>query len=251
MGFIYKIINKTNNKIYIGQTKLSIEQRWKKHIKDSKLDKIKDRPLYRAINKYGLDNFQVEKIEECPDELLNEREIFHILENKSLEEGYNLTKGGDGGSTINFDKVIQMYNVEELSIHQISLITGYARSSISSCLRKENIEIRQIIVNEDLIIKKYLSGDSIYKINKDTGHTKTTISKILKNNNIEITTTNRSKPVVQKKLNGEIILEFKSVKAAQRHLKETGQSKTLNLTHLINCLKGRTEIYCGCKWEYK
>jgi len=35
MGYIYKIINNVNNKIYIGQTSRSIESRWKEHIIES------------------------------------------------------------------------------------------------------------------------------------------------------------------------------------------------------------------------
>ena len=40
MGFIYKIINDINNKIYIGQTANSLEERFKQHKKDSKKRKI-------------------------------------------------------------------------------------------------------------------------------------------------------------------------------------------------------------------
>ena len=34
MGFIYKITNKINNKIYIGFTQKTIEDRWCSHIKN-------------------------------------------------------------------------------------------------------------------------------------------------------------------------------------------------------------------------
>ena len=61
MAYIYKIINKKNNKIYIGKTEFSIEKRWKEHLRDSK--KNLDRPLYRAMNKYGIENFDIEQVE--------------------------------------------------------------------------------------------------------------------------------------------------------------------------------------------
>ena len=35
MGYIYKIINDINDKIYIGQTIRTIEERWKEHLKES------------------------------------------------------------------------------------------------------------------------------------------------------------------------------------------------------------------------
>ena len=74
MGFVYKIINKKNNKMYIGKTNYTIEDRFKEHIKDSK--RYLDRPLYRAFNKYGIENFIIEKIGEYPEEQLNEMEQY-------------------------------------------------------------------------------------------------------------------------------------------------------------------------------
>ena len=64
MGFIYKIINNINDKVYIGKTDFSIEKRWAEHKKDSQKD-LKNRPLYRAMNKYGIENFSIEIVEEC------------------------------------------------------------------------------------------------------------------------------------------------------------------------------------------
>ena len=73
MGFIYKITNSINNKIYIGQTARTLNIRWKEH----KVASISsDRPLYKAMRKYGIDNFHIEIIEEIPNTLLNERETY-------------------------------------------------------------------------------------------------------------------------------------------------------------------------------
>ena len=78
MAFIYKITNDVNEKVYIGKTLRSVEKRWKEHIQDSKREHTENRPLYRAMNKYGIDNFHIETIEECSDELVEEREVFWI-----------------------------------------------------------------------------------------------------------------------------------------------------------------------------
>ena len=100
MGYIYKITNLINNKIYIGQTVSSIYKRFQDHIYSSKAN-FKDAPiLNNAINKYGKENFTIEAIEECSDDLLNEREIYWIKELKShfsYGTGYNITWGGNSG----------------------------------------------------------------------------------------------------------------------------------------------------------
>lgn len=97
IGYIYKITNNINGKIYIGKRKKSKfdESYWGsgKHIKNS-------------INKYGKENFTREVIEWCPtEEELNNREKFWIEYFDSLnpEIGYNLVSGGLGGSSYGKD----------------------------------------------------------------------------------------------------------------------------------------------------
>lgn len=94
MGYIYKISNDINDKLYIGQTRYSLNYRFKLHVQDSK-NKL-DRPLYRAMNKYGIEHFTISLIEECPDDQLNEREIYWIKTLQAYSEGYNATTGGEG-----------------------------------------------------------------------------------------------------------------------------------------------------------
>lgn len=99
MGYIYKITNSVNQKVYIGQTKKTIEERFQAHIKKAKLHI--NRYLYDAMNKYGYDNFIIEEIEQCADSQLDEREIYWIAFYKSNNKnyGYNMTEGGGGGNT--------------------------------------------------------------------------------------------------------------------------------------------------------
>lgn len=93
MGFIYKVTNDINEKIYVGQTAFSIEERWSEHLKDRLQQKSKNRPLYNAMNKYGIEHFKIEQIEECPLEQLSEREIHWIEYYNSYENGYNENRG--------------------------------------------------------------------------------------------------------------------------------------------------------------
>ena len=110
-GFIYKITNDINDKVYVGKTTLSsIDKRFVEHIKDSKKEHKEKRPLYAAMNKYGVEHFSVSLIEEVPLINLEEREQFWINYYNSYETGYNATLGGDGKKLIDYDKIIIEYS---------------------------------------------------------------------------------------------------------------------------------------------
>lgn len=107
MAYVYKIINDLNNKIYIGQTSFSVEERFKQHLRDAKKDEVKNRPLYSAIRKYGPIHFHIQTIEETDNPL--EREKYWIEYYQSFKKGYNATIGGDGKPYIDHQLVISEY----------------------------------------------------------------------------------------------------------------------------------------------
>lgn len=111
MGYIYCITNLVNQKKYVGKTIYSITERFKEHCSDSKRERCEKRPLYDAMNKYGIENFIVEELEVVEDDnLLSEREIFWINELQTYgSKGYNATKGGDGKILFDYDKIIETY----------------------------------------------------------------------------------------------------------------------------------------------
>lgn len=133
MATIYKITNNVNDMIYVGVTKFSIEKRWKEHVRDSKKSVCNYRPLYRDMNKYGIDKFNIEIIEECLDEKSFEREIYYINKLNSFRNGYNNTEGGSGASFCNKELIYILY-VCGLIPKRISEITGYDKSGISRFL---------------------------------------------------------------------------------------------------------------------
>ena len=94
---IYKIENLINHKVYIGQSR-NIEKRWNKHCNtmQNSSDHSYENPLYRAMRKYGIENFNFSILEECSIQDLDEREKYWINETNSYFNGYNLTFGGDG-----------------------------------------------------------------------------------------------------------------------------------------------------------
>ena len=85
---IYKITKKSNGKSYIGQSN-DIERRINEH-------KYKvDLAIDQAINKYGIDAFEYEIIEECELSQLDEREKYWIaFYNTYKGFGYNCNAGG-------------------------------------------------------------------------------------------------------------------------------------------------------------
>ena len=100
MGYIYKITNKENNKLYIGQTtKEKPRERFSQHrYLATHPDQEKSVSyLHRAMTLEGIDNFEFEVIEEVNNSELNEREKYWILfYNSKTPNGYNLTDGGEG-----------------------------------------------------------------------------------------------------------------------------------------------------------
>ena len=124
---IYKIINNINNKIYIGLTTGTLKHRWNRHIQDYK-DLSNTKPLYRAMRKYGIENFSMEIIDETDDiEKLGKLERFYIkkYESQNPKKGYNLTAGGERNqwdanpsAKVSYDEVVQIreiYGMGELS----------------------------------------------------------------------------------------------------------------------------------------
>jgi group I intron endonuclease len=94
MGFIYKITNTINNKVYIGQTIQTLKERFRKHKQTTKANK--NMAIKKAFNKYGVENFKFECVEECDNSLLNEKERFYIIEyNSKVPNGYNMRDGGE------------------------------------------------------------------------------------------------------------------------------------------------------------
>lgn len=98
MYYIYKINCKITNKNYIGKSTVPIEERYKRHW--SKAATL-DTHLARAFRLYGPKNFELSLVEECEEdlELLKQKEIYWIAKFDTYYNGYNETKGGEGGDT--------------------------------------------------------------------------------------------------------------------------------------------------------
>ena len=94
MGYIYKIENILNHKLYIGQTTLKNPyKRFQQHIARAKSNKNHFR-ICEAIRKYGPQSFTFSIIEEVQNDLLDEREKYWIAYYDTYNYGYNMTYGG-------------------------------------------------------------------------------------------------------------------------------------------------------------
>jgi group I intron endonuclease len=85
-GIIYLIINKENGHKYIGQTTQALNKVWQQHIQESK--RMSSKPLHKAFRKYGVDKFLIKVIDECNQNLLDEKENYWIQKYDTLN-GYN------------------------------------------------------------------------------------------------------------------------------------------------------------------
>lgn len=199
VNLIYKITNNINGKVYIGLTD-SFNRRMTQHssVSGSPSSDGYFNYFYRAVRKYGWDNFTKEILEEnLSREEANIKETFYINKYQSNEPecGYNLTEGGENARThseLSLDDVEQIYelikttslslkniaqkfNVSSTTISYINTGKAWINAKNSYPLRecnktKENI-LQQIA--EDLVLKELTMAD----IAKKYGVAKTTVQK--------------------------------------------------------------------------
>lgn len=121
-GEIYKIVNLTNGKIYVGQTlthrlnkgkyrPFGYIGRFYDHISEALNNTKKKQCWYlnNAIRSSGREYFEVHLIERCSPKKLDDREQAHIVNEHSLyPNGYNLTPGGKTFSQIGGDTNVSL-----------------------------------------------------------------------------------------------------------------------------------------------
>lgn len=191
MVYIYKITNLINNKIYIGLTTRTVEMRWKEHVRGTQY-------IDNAIKEFGKDNFTIETIEECEDDVADDREIYWIQYYDSYHNGYNYTLGGRDNKLIMTDKVQEVLDLwnQGLTINRIVEKTALNVETVRGYLNKNGIDHTQIKTRANVFIGKAkakavgqfdLEGnlirvwDSQAQIIRETGISKSTIGRAIQN----------------------------------------------------------------------
>lgn len=170
-GKIYKYTNNINGKVYVGQTTTALETRHTKH-----LAQLEDNTYFhRAIKKYGIDNFSLEVIEDnIPLSELDNREIYWI---KTLDsyytsnKGYNLTKGGQWGTSSQLvcgsaeEDIKDLIKNSDLTFQQIGSLYGVSLWCISDINRGKTFfeEDRQYPIR-DTITRTSLDSERVAQI---------------------------------------------------------------------------------------
>lgn len=173
---IYKIINKVNNKIYIGQS-IDIQERWYGHLSDAFCSEEKWQAnkrheqtyFHKALRKYGKDAFVLEILEECLSEELNEKEKYWIKYYHSNDKniGYNMTLGGDGYSCGSGENAPGA----KLTQEQCNLIKNKLKERWTSAQIQELIPgVSAVTISDINYGKTWFDPQETYPISINNGH---------------------------------------------------------------------------------
>lgn len=214
MACIYKITNIINNKVYIGETTRTINARWRQHkarAKDSQYTEY----LYRAIRKYGIENFTIEELTKCADEDRFKIETEYITKYRSwvgFEDcnGYNLALSQEGIAPIMAQEILNCWN-DGLTLVQISERLHLCDKTIRYSLRNDGITQEQVYERR----------------NQNAGK-------------------HSRKPIIQYTMDGEYINQYESITAATKAMNKTSPSQIQK-----SCAGKISLTAYGYIWQYE
>ena len=195
-GFIYIIRNTVNNKVYIGQTKVSVTARWQEHLRHAKYG---DQIINRAMRKYGIDKFYVETLEICNIDVIDYREMYYIdlYDSTNKSKGYNVSIGGKTPKfkrkALSISTLVDLYKNQGFSLQEIANKFEVTRYIITTELRNAGVEISERYreeekfskINKETLIKALQEYKSLRKAAKSLNMSYTTFRKACIYNNIE------------------------------------------------------------------
>ena len=223
---IYKIENKINHKIYIGQS-IDIQKRWSYHLA---LYRNGTSKLHLAMKEDGVENFFLTILEECNREELDEKERYWISFYNSAQEGYNNTEGG----TKNFRNIIQekkifQYDLEGKFIQEFNSMqeaakaVGLSGANLTTCCQGK---------------QKTVGGFQWSYEKKDF------IGPATNERNQKHLWSSNKKSISQYTKDGIFISSFESAHDAARANNIKGSS------HITECCNGKRKTCGGYIWKY-
>ena len=221
MGYIYKITNKENGKVYIGQTvKVTPTDRYSQHryLATHPEQEKTASYLHRSMAKHGLDSFTFEVIEEVENSELDNREIYWIKEYNSLiPNGYNVSSGGGGTPGFSRPQTPEEKEKRSISNKQFYIDHPEQKEIMSERTKKlwENEEYREKVTQG--VHKFYKEHPDMFKGENNPMYGKKHTEEALEK--IRAHAATRKLPVAQlDKDTYEVIQVFDGVKDAERAL---------------------------------
>lgn len=265
MGLIYKVTNKVNKKIYIGQTVSTLTRRKSDHIRRAFSDKCDNTYFYKAILKYGVDMFEWEVLCECMDDDLNSLERYYIEVFNSTDPtlGYNTLPGGNaydnycarkrksmsqkirfksieerkkvgnGKPIIQYDvfgEIVKIWNSQQ----EAASVLGISACNISGCcngLYKTSGGFLWRFIYDPL------TKDNVYKMDKFLERKKIDRDIIRKKSE------KLHKEIKQYTIDGSYLRTWKSIKAASIEL-------NISSSNISSCCKSKSLSAGGFIWRY-
>lgn len=234
IGYIYRLTNLINGKIYIGKT-IDICRRIHQH---STLTSKYKHHLGNAIKKYGIESFTEDILLEIKSNnigklniILSSLERFYIKKYNSYNDGYNSTIGGEGTSGFRWREsskkklsisLKEYFKTTEGKLHIQKVISSSKNRTVSSDTR-----IKIGIGNKG----KKLSDetkDRIREYQKSIAHS-------------------RYKAIMQLDKNNNFIKDFASITEASKLLYGDDE----HTAHITSCCKGSRKTAYGYIWKYK
>lgn len=227
MSCVYIHKNKINGKVYIGKSDINPKVRWGNGRNYKHCTKF-----YNAIMKYGWDSFTHEiLLDDLTSSQASEFEKIYISLYDSINKGYNISAGGNGGNGIFGGLATREILRRPVCQYSLDgkLIAEYGGVNIAAQKlygKKRDSGIVQVCNGIGGSAHGYIwryKGDSFDKYN--------------------VTALVQKTPVWQCDLNGNKIKRFDSITDAET---ETGTRHS----EIVRCCKGARKTSNGYKWVY-
>lgn len=238
-GIVYVIENKINNTKYIGKTSRELNKRWNEHKSDAKFKK--HIYLYRAMNKYGIDNFEIRILEKIKSNnleefnyKLSELEKDYITKFDTYKNGYNETLGGDGSSGY---QISEIHKQAISKAHKGIPLSEEHKLKITLFMNSDKNTNRGIIRSDEFRLQKSKSmmGKMVGENNPMYGKKRPDLAERNLKSSIKVCQLDLQ--------TGELIKIWDSLRECSRITK-------FNRSCISDCCKGKTKQSHGFLWRY-